>query len=333
MSPVSSPTSDLRPPTSDLDCLSAGILVVDHLSTPIPRVPRAGELILCDRLPLSIGGCASNVAIDLARVGVGVGVVGCVGNDPFGQFLIDRLSAAGVETSGVRMLDDADTSGTLIINVTGEDRRFIHSAGANAVMQASHIPLDRVRQAKVFYVGGYLLMPALEKPGALSELFREARRAGVKTVLDVVLPGPGNHWPKLELLLAETDICLPNEDEAAAITGLTDPLDQAARFRDAGAGTVVITQGERGTLLVNKDLRIRAAAYPTQFVGGTGAGDAFDAGFITGLLAGEDPIGCLKWGAALGASCVRSISATESVFTREEALSFMRQHQLKIEAV
>jgi sugar/nucleoside kinase (ribokinase family) len=333
MNPTSSPTSDLRLPTSDLACLSAGILVVDHLSTPIARVPRAGELILCDRLPLAVGGCASNVAIDLARVGVGVGVVGCVGRDPFGQFLIDRLSAAGVETSGVQMLDEVGTSGTLIINVAGEDRRFIHAAGANAVMQASHIPLDRVRRAKVFYVGGYLLMPALEEPGALREIFREARRSGVQTVLDVVLPGPGNHWPKLESLLAETDVFLPNEDEAAAITGLSNPLDQAQRFRDAGAGTVVITQGEHGTLLVNDKLRIRAAAYPTQFVGGTGAGDAFDAGFIAGLLAGEDPIGCLKWGAALGASCVRSISATESVFTREEALAFMRQHQLKFEAL
>ncbi|HEV2969212.1 MAG TPA: carbohydrate kinase family protein [Pirellulales bacterium] len=319
-----------RPPIS---VLSAGILVVDHLSAPIARLPRAGELVLCDRLPLAIGGCAANVAIDLARVGVRVGVVGCVGRDPFGQFLIDRLAADGIETSDVRMLEGIDTSGTLIINVAGEDRRFIHSAGANAVTQASHIPPERVRQAKVFYVGGYLLMPALERPGALVELFRRARAVGVKTVLDVVVPGPGDHWPKLEALLAETDVFLPNEDEAALITALADPLDQAARFRDAGAGTVVITQGERGTLLVSNDRRVRAGAYPTEFVGGTGAGDAFDAGYVAGLLAGEDTIGCLKWGAALGASCVRSISATESVLTREEAVAFMREHELRIEPV
>jgi sugar/nucleoside kinase (ribokinase family) len=321
-------SSDSRSPSR---VLSAGILVVDHLSSPIARLPRAGELILCDRLPLAIGGCAANVAIDLARVGVGVGVAGCVGRDPFGQFLIDRLAAAGIDTSAVRMLEEAATSGTLIINVAGEDRRFIHAAGANAVMRASDIPLERVREAKVFYVGGYLLMPALEGPNGLAALFREARAAGVTSVLDVVVPGPGDHWPKLEPLLAETDVFLPNEDEAAIITALTDPLDQAQRFRDAGAGTVVITRGERGTLLVNDKLRIRAGTYPTNFVGGTGAGDAFDAGYIAGLLAGEDPIGCAKWGAALGASCVRSISATESVFTRNEAISFMREHELKIE--
>jgi sugar/nucleoside kinase (ribokinase family) len=318
--------------SADLPVISAGILVVDHLSSPIPRVPKAGELILCDRLPLAVGGCASNVAIDLARVGVGVGVVGCVGRDPFGQFLIAQLAAAGVETSGVQMLDGVDTSGTLIVNVAGEDRRFIHSAGANAVMQTSHIPLDRVRRAKVFYVGGYLLMPALERPGALGELFREARQSGVKTVLDVVLPGEGGHWPKLESLLAETDVFLPNEDEAAAITELTDPRDQAKQFRDAGARTVVITRGERGALLATDGLQVEAAPYLAQFVGGTGAGDAFDAGFIAGMLAGEDPIGCLKWGAALGASCVRSISATESVFTREEALEFIATHELKLTA-
>jgi sugar/nucleoside kinase (ribokinase family) len=327
---LSSPTPDPRPPTL---VLSAGILVVDHLSAPIARLPRAGELVLCDRLPLAIGGCAANVAIDLSRVGVGVGVAGCVGRDPFGQFLIDRLTGAGVETSGVRLLDDVDTSGTLIINVAGEDRRFIHAAGANAVIEASDIPLKRVRQAKVFYVGGYLLMPALEGPDGLALLFRQARAADVTTMLDVVVPGPGEHWPKLKPVLAETDIFLPNEDEAAIITGLSDPLDQAKRFRDAGSGTVVITRGERGTLLVNDKLRIRAGAYPTKFVGGTGAGDAFDAGFIAGLLAGEDPLGCLKWGAALGASCVRSISATESVFTREEALSFMRENEFAIERI
>jgi sugar/nucleoside kinase (ribokinase family) len=328
--PVANDGANLRPAIS---VLSAGILVVDHLSTPIARLPRAGELVLCDRLPLAIGGCAANVAIDLARVGVRAGVVGCVGRDPFGQFLIDRLAADGIETSGVRMLDGVDTSGTLIINVTGEDRRFIHSAGANAVIQASHIPLERLRQAKVFYVGGYLLMPELERPGALVELFRQARAAGVKTVLDVVVPGSGDHWPKFEQLLVETDVFLPNEDEAALITGYADPLDQAARFRDAGAGTVVITRGERGTLLMSNDRRLRTGTYPSEFVGGTGAGDAFVAGYIAGLLAGEDAIGCVKWGAALGASCVRSISATESVFTREEAIAFMRQHDLTIESI
>jgi sugar/nucleoside kinase (ribokinase family) len=132
--------------------------------------------------------------------------------------------------------------------------------------------------------------------------------------------------------LPETDVFLPNDDEAALITGIEDPLEQAERFREAGAKTVVITRGDKGSLLVTDGLRLRGGTYPVQFVGGTGSGDAFDAGFIAGLLAGEDPCGCLRWGSALGASCVRSIGATESIFSRAEAEAFMKQHELEIEA-
>ncbi|MEX2139079.1 MAG: carbohydrate kinase family protein [Pirellulales bacterium] len=314
-----------------LDCLSAGILVVDHLTVPISHLPRAGELVMADELPLSIGGNAANVSMNLARLGVKVGAVGCVGDDVFGQFAVQTLQQGGVDVRGVRILVGIATAATLIINVKGEDRRFIHAAGANAALTADGIPSDLVRQCKVFYVGGYLLMPALERRGTLVELFRQARAAGAKTILDVVVPGPGDHWHKFEEILTETDVFLPNSDEAELITGLADPLAQAERFRAAGTKTVVITRGEQGTLLIEDGRRIQAGVYPTSFVGGTGAGDAFDAGFIAGMLAGEDSLGCLRWGSALGASCVRSVSATESVFDRREALEFMRRHELRIQ--
>jgi sugar/nucleoside kinase (ribokinase family) len=73
--------------------------------------------------------------------------------------------------------------------------------------------------------------------------------------------------------------------------------------------------------------------YPADFVGGAGSGDAFDAGYIAGLLAGEDPAGCLRWGSALGASCVRSIGTTESIFSRDQAEAFMRQYDLELETI
>lgn len=314
------------------ECLSVGILVADHLCDPIERLPVAGELVLCDSLPLSIGGCASNAAMDLVRLGVDVGVVGCVGRDYFGRFIVDTLQSAGINTSDVRELADVETSGTLIINVKGQDRRFIHSRGANGHLRCEHIPLERIRSSKVFYVGGYLLMSALE-PDGLADLFRQARALGVKTVLDIVLPGPGEYWDKLAPVLAETDVFLPNTDEAAVITGLADPLAQAERFANAGARTVVITCGGEGSVLVSQEQRLRASTYPVEYRGGTGSGDAFDAGYIAGLLAGEDRLGCLKWGSAVGASCVRSISATDSVFTRAEALAFMKSHELRVESL
>jgi sugar/nucleoside kinase (ribokinase family) len=141
----------------DIDCLSVGILVADHGCAPIDHVPAAGELILADELPLSIGGCASNAAVDLARVGVRVAVIGCVGRDVFGRYIIEALVEAGVDTTSVRALAGVGTSGTLIVNVCGEDRRFIHTVGANARFAAADIDPNRLRAAKILYVGGYLL--------------------------------------------------------------------------------------------------------------------------------------------------------------------------------
>jgi sugar/nucleoside kinase (ribokinase family) len=174
------------------------------------------------------------------------------------------------------------------------------------------------------------MMPALETD-AFVDMFRQARAAGTKTVLDVVLFGGEHYWETLSKILPETDVFLPNDDEAALITGLAEPYEQAQRFRDAGAKTVVITRGEEGSLLVSDTQRLRAGIYPTEYVGGTGSGDAFDAGYCAGLLNGEGAAGCLRWGSTLGASCVRALGATESVFTREQAKAFMRDNELKIE--
>ncbi len=93
--------------------------------------------MLSSRLPLAVGGCALNVAIDLAKLGVSVGVVGCVGADHFGRFLVESLATAGVDTRGIRTLENTETSGTLIINVRGEDRRFVHCVGAMRCLRST----------------------------------------------------------------------------------------------------------------------------------------------------------------------------------------------------
>lgn len=310
-----------------MKCLSVGILVADHLCAPISHSPAAGELVMTDRLELAIGGCASNAAIDLARLGVDVDVIGCVGRDVFGQFIVENLAAQGVGVGRIRQVDGVGTSGTLIINVAGEDRRFVHTAGANVRLRAEEIRDDDLRGAGVLYVGGYLLLAGFT-PEATAELFQRARARGIRTVLDVVLPGPGDYWPQLTPVLPHTDVFLPNDDECRAMTGLDDAVAQAERCCAAGARTTVITCGRAGSVLVGEGLRVRAGVYPTQFVGATGSGDAFDAGYIAGMLASLPPLDCLRWGSALGASCVRAIGATEAVFRRHEAEEFLARHEL-----
>ncbi len=315
-----------------IECLSAGILFADVACAPVERVPGAGELVPTERMQLSLGGCASNAALDLAKVGVDVGVSGCVGDDPFGRFIAEALSVDRVDTSGIHEVEGVGSAASLVINVKNEDRRFISTPAANTRFTVEHIRQDWLSQAKVLYVGGFFMLPELETD-AFVEVFRKIRATGAKTVLDVVLYGDTDYWGRLEKILPETDFFMPNDDEAKLITGLDDPIAQAERFCEAGAKNVVITCGAEGSYLIGEAGRMKSGVYPTEFVGGTGSGDAFDAGFIAGLLAGADMAGCLRWGSALGASCVRSITATESVFTRPEAEAFMTQHDLKIETI
>lgn len=314
------------------EVVCAGIIVADHIAAPVDTMPVAGQLVLTDECFLTIGGCASNVAVDLSKMGVRASVCGCVGDDVFGVFAKQTLENHGIDVRHVITTREAATSQTLIVNVKGQDRRFIHLPGASRVFSTKHLPLAQILQAKIFYVGGYFLMDCLT-PADLAAVFREARAADTITMVDVVTPGPDDYKSALATLLPETDFFLPNTDEARLMCGESDPVAQARAFRALGARNVVITCGEKGAVLFGERENLHAHAFPATFVDGTGGGDAFDAGFICGLLENGSPRRCLELGSALGASCVGKSGATAGVFTRAQADEFLRTHQLITEVI
>ncbi|MHB1421709.1 MAG: carbohydrate kinase family protein [Gemmataceae bacterium] len=318
--------------TASTEVLCAGVIVADHVSSPISHLPDPGELVLADQLLLTIGGCAANVAVDLVKLGVSASVIGRVGGDVFGRVLADMLRQRRVDVSALQVSPDLDTSQTLIVNVSGQDRRFIHTFGANAAFRAADIPLERVAKCRVLYLGGYLLMDGVQAD-ELVPVFAAARRAGAKTMLDVVIPRPADYLPRMEKILPHVDVFLPNDQEAQLILGANDPLRQAERFHQLGARTAIITMGDRGSVLVGEGVRLRAESYRVPFVDGTGGGDAFAAGYIDGLLRGMDEEGCLRIGSAVGASCVRAIGTTTGVFARPELEAFLRENPLRIERI
>jgi sugar/nucleoside kinase (ribokinase family) len=312
--------------------LCAGIIVADHVCAPIAHVPAPGELVMTEQMILTIGGCAANAAVDLSKMGLRPMIAGRVGDDAFGRIVKAMLEDHHIDTSAIKSTPGQPTSQTMIVNVTGQDRRFIHIFGANAAFTAGDIPLETVRRSGVLYVGGYLIMPELRQE-SLVPVFAEARRAGAKVVLDVVTPGKADYLSRLDQLLPLVDVFLPNNDEGETILGEPDPLKQAEAFRRMGAGAVVITMGSEGAILVSDRLRLRAGIYPVDFVDGSGGGDAFDAGYIYGLLKGLGADDCLRIASALGASCVRAIGTTPGVFTEPECHDFIRKNALKIEHI
>lgn len=314
------------------DCLCAGIVVADFVCDPLDMLPPAGALHLTDRITFTVGGCASNVAVDLARLGVRVGLSGCVGEDLFGRALRETMVASGVDCSQLVTLAGQPTSSTMIVNVRHQDRRFIHCVGANAGYDGTSISDEDLARTRILYLGGYCLLDALS-PERVVSLFQRARRAGVMTLLDVVISSRSDCWEWVAPVLPWTDVFLPNNDEAERITGLTDPVEQAERCRSAGAGTVVITCGREGAVCLSPDRRLWVGTYPVPTVDPTGSGDAFVAGVIHGLLE-RRPLGeVLTWGTALGASCVQSVGATTGVFTRQELTQFVAANPLEVRAL
>jgi sugar/nucleoside kinase (ribokinase family) len=146
----------------------------------------------------------------------------------------------------------------------------------------------------------------------------------------VAIPWPGEYLSRLEKLLPHVDVFLPNSHEGELITGCIDPLKQADVFHHMGAGTTVITMGGDGAVLVGNGLRLRSGVFNVPYVDGSGGGDAFDAGYIYGLLQQMEPIDCLRVASALGASCVRAIGTTPGVFNRAECEAFLKANELAI---
>src|SRR5262249_33022116 len=195
--------------SSACDVLCAGIVVADHVSPPISHMPAAGELVMAARLILTLGGCAANVAVGLRNLGVAAAVVGRVGDDLFGRIVREMLTESGVDVRFLQATPSADTSQTLIVNVAGQDRRFIHTFGANAVFRAADVPRDGLAACQVVYLGGYLLMGGVT-PEETAAVFAEARRLGAKTVLDVVTPPGADYLARLAPVLPHVDVFLPN---------------------------------------------------------------------------------------------------------------------------
>jgi sugar/nucleoside kinase (ribokinase family) len=315
-----------------IDVLCGGIIVADHVCTPISHLPAAGELVMADGMLLTVGGCAANTAVDLAKMKVSVAVVGRVGADVFGRVVTDMLREANADVSYIQTSAAVDTSQTMIVNVQGQDRRFIHTFGANREFRSADLPLQLLDQVKVLYLGGYLVMPQITQE-ALAPVFAAARARDVKTVLDIVVPAKGEYLSRLDRLLPHVDVFLPNNFEGELITGEKDPWRQAEVFQRLGAGTTIITMGGAGAVLVQKDLKLRSGVYSVPFVDASGGGDAFAAGYIYGLLRGMGLEDCLRVASALGASCVRAIGTTPGVFTRDECAAFMNEQDLKIERI
>jgi sugar/nucleoside kinase (ribokinase family) len=317
----------MKAPQKPIVCI--GILVADVVGRPMHAVPEPGRLVLVDEMGLYTGGCAVNAATALAKLGLPVEVIGKVGDDPFGDFVVDAMRDRGIGTQGVKRDQEVGTSATMVMVDPDGERRFVHYIGANARLTKEDVDLQLVSEASILHIGGSLVLPGIDGDPT-AELLGEARTAGVTTFLDTVWDDTGRWIMLLEPSLQFIDYFIPSLPEAQAITGLKDPYDVVKALIDYGAGVVALKMGADGCLVMSKENEtLRLPAFDVEVVDATGAGDAFAAGFIAGIWQGWSLEKTAQFATAAGALCVTGLGASGGIRSLLETIQFMETAKVK----
>lgn len=305
---------------ADVVCL--GILVADVLGKPVDEYPGRGKLVLVDQMELHTGGCAANTGVSLAKIGVDTGIIGKVGADGFGDFIVSQIERHGMDARGVVRDPDTATSATMVMVHGDGERSFIHYLGANATLVESDVNFDLMRGAKILHIAGSFLMPAIDgQPTA--NVLRKAQEMGITTSLDTAWDSRGRWMELLAPCLPYMDYFVPSIEEARMVTGKHDPADVAKVLMDRGVKVVGLKMGEDGCYIRSAGAEVRIPKFDVDAVDACGAGDAFAAGFLTGVVKGWDLEMTGRFANAVGALCVTAIGATTGIKSLEETLAFM----------
>jgi sugar/nucleoside kinase (ribokinase family) len=304
---------------ADWDVLVAGEINPDLILSDPALEPRFGqEEVLVESAELTIGSSSAIFACGAARLGLRVGFIGVVGDDEFGRFMCDSLASARVDVSAV-IVDKKQPTGLSVILSRGTDRAILTFLGAMCALQGRHITDSLLGKARHLHVGSLFLQTGLQ--GDVADLFRRARTLGLTTSLDTNWD-PAGVWKGVEEILPWTDVCMPNAQEAQALTRARDPVLALERLAEA-VPCVAVKMGSEGAIARRGTETARAAALTTALVDTVGAGDSFDAGFLYGLLHHWPLDQSLRLGVACGSLSTRAAGGTAAQPTLAEAQMLM----------
>jgi sugar/nucleoside kinase (ribokinase family) len=311
-----------RPPACEdreLDLIVLGEINPDIVVTDPDPVPRFGQQEqVVDAITMTIGSSSVIAACGAARLGLRVAMVGVVGDDPFGRFMLEAMRERGIDTTGCR-IDPGMPTGATVILARATDRAIFTALGTIAAASAMDVSAELLARARHLHVGSYFLQDELARE--VPDLFRRARGAGLTTSVDPN-DDPTKGWDGgLADTLAETDVFLPNAAEICAIGGYDDPIDASTSLaeRVQPSPGIVVKLGPAGAAAIVAGVGVeRCGAYPADPVDTIGAGDSFDAGFLAGWLDGAPISTALRMGAICGALSTRSTGGTAAQPTRDE---------------
>lgn len=290
-----------------------GVLVVGSvnvdLTTFSDRLPMPGETITGREFTVVLGGKGSNQVVAAGLAGAPASMVGCVGQDGFGDLAIESLRDAGVDLTHLRRLETRTGIAHIRVDAAGENNIVVVPL-ANA-----ELDIPQIDEAFAACAASHaVLLTQLETPYRLTlHTLRRARAAGMITVLD---PAPAREldpaiWPQVSVVT-------PNETEAGLLTGVTVSDDESAAaagrwFVERGAECAVITRAGQGSTIVSAEGVRHVPAFPVAPVDTTAAGDAFSGYLGARLAAGDDIAAAVRVATAAGAITVTRAGASPSL--------------------
>ena len=310
-----------------------GTVTVDLFVSNLAAMPRSegdeftvGSLVFHDEpLRTSLGGNGANSAYALARLGSPVELVGGLGEDHLGDWMAAQLADVGVGMAGVRRFSGMGTATTLILSDLQQNRLAFHHEGANRSVDDSSIDLSVVGRSDMLLLTSYSIMPGLRPDGAVA-LFREARKIGTRTAVDI---GPAIGEParleELRPLLAQTDFFICNEHELSVCTGGRVLAAGMAAILEGGAGCVVVKRGAAGAVVLERNgASVDTTRGPTYVPGFSvdvqttvGAGDSFNAGFLLAVQDGASIEQAARFANAVAATVVSTPDRPLDALSRE----------------
>ena len=291
-----------------MDVVGFGALNIDKLYR-VKRIVGAGEETVITRYDETPGGSAANAIVGLARLGVKVGYIGKVANDPDGTLQLKSLKEENVDITKVIICKEGK-SGTAIgfVDENGERVLYVHP-GVNDTITFEEIDKTYVRNTKFLHITSFVG----ENP------FKVQKKI-IKTLSKVKLSfDPGGLYTRkgfavLRPLLKKTDVLFLNEREQKKLTG-KDFQTGSKILLEAGAQVVAVKLGKKGCYVTNGKEKYLIDAYRVKVVDTTGAGDAYCAGFLYGKVMGKDLYTCGRLGNFVASRKIQKIGAREGLPT------------------
>lgn len=278
-----------------------------------------GAKIEIDKIYFTTGGGGTNSACAFSRLGFKTAMVGQIGNDVGGRAVLEDLKKDKVETKFVSQTEKFNTAYSVILSIPGKERTILVYRGASENIDENVIPWNKLK-ARWFYVssvGGDFQL--------LEKIFAHAAKQKAKIVIN---PGAKelSRPEKILSFLQRADAVLLNDSEAEKITGFSSAKmpellnDLIKRI----GGIAVVTCGEKGTWAISDKQIFQAGILPTKVIERTGAGDAFGAGFVAGLMLKNDLTYALQLGTANATSVIQKIGAKNGLLSKKDLENFSK---------